>query len=95
MAEEQKQSQQAAVGEVSLLEQMLDDAKVRPEDEAYGTTALGLKQLLKEMLTPDNKGARVDKKAVDRMIAEKLLRVDDERGVAMVAKGARFLFRYR
>jgi len=70
MAEEQKQSQQAAVGEVSLLEQMLDDAKVRPEDEAYGTTALGLKQLLKEMLTPDNKGARVDKKAVDRMIAE-------------------------
>lgn len=70
MAEEQKQSQQAAVGEVSLLEQMLDDAKVRPEDEAYGTTALGLKQLLKEMLAPDNKGARVDKKAVDRMIAE-------------------------
>lgn len=70
MAEEQKQSQQAAVGEVSLLEEMLDDAKVRPEDEAYGTTALGLKQLLKEMLTPDNKGARVDKKAVDRMIAE-------------------------
>lgn len=70
MADEQKQSQQAAVGEVSLLEQMLDDAKVRPEDEAYGTTALGLKQLLKEMLTPDNKGARVDKKAVDRMIAE-------------------------
>ena len=32
---------------------------------------------------------------IDRMIAEKLLRVDDERGVAMVAKGARFLFRYR
>jgi type VI secretion system protein ImpC len=70
MAEQREQSQQAAGAEVSLLEQMLDDAKVRPEDEAYGTTALGLKQLLKEMLTPDNKGARVDKKAVDGMIAE-------------------------
>ena len=70
MAEQQDQATQAALEEGSLLDQMLEDAKVRPDDEAYGTTALGLKQLLKEMLTPDKKGARVDKKAVDRMIAE-------------------------
>ena len=49
---------------------MLEDAKVRPDDEAYGTTALGLKQLLREMLAPEKKGARVDKNSVDRMIAE-------------------------
>jgi type VI secretion system protein ImpC len=70
MAEEEEQAEQVVVEEGSLLEQMLEDAKVRPSDEAYGTTALGLKQLLREMLTPDKKGARVDKKAVDRMIAE-------------------------
>jgi len=71
MAEqEQKDAAGAVESEASLLDQMLEDAKVRPSDEAYGTTALGLKQLLKEMLTPDNKGARIDKKAVDKMIAE-------------------------
>ena len=66
----QKEAKQVSVEEGSLLDQMLEDAKVRPDDEAYGTTALGLKQLLREMLAPDKKGARVDKKAVDRMIAE-------------------------
>ncbi|MEM7434991.1 MAG: type VI secretion system contractile sheath large subunit [Myxococcota bacterium] len=70
MAEQQEKGQQATVEEGSLLDQMLEDAKVRPSDESYGTTALGLKQLLREMLAPDKKGGRVDKKAVDRMIAE-------------------------
>lgn len=32
---------------------------------------------------------------IDRMIAEKLLRADDERGVAMAAAGSRFFYRYR
>lgn len=32
---------------------------------------------------------------IDRMIAEKLLDLDDERGVAMAASGVRFLYRYR
>jgi len=32
---------------------------------------------------------------IDRMIAEKLLRVDDERGVAMTAEGPRFFNRHR
>ena len=31
----------------------------------------------------------------ERMIAEKLLGVDDERGVIMAAKGPRFFTRYR
>jgi type VI secretion system protein ImpC len=71
MAEQQKdEAKQVAVEEASLLDQMLEDAKVRREDDAYGTTALGLKQLLKEMLAPAKKGERVDKKAVDSMIAE-------------------------
>ena len=70
MAEEKEQAKQVTVEEDSLLDQMLEDAKVRPDDEAYGTTALGLKQLLREMLAPEQKGGRVDKKAVDRMIAE-------------------------
>ncbi len=70
MAEQKEQAKQVIVEEGSLLEQMLEDAKVRPHDEAYGTTALGLKQLLREMLAPDKKGERVDKNAVDKMIAE-------------------------
>ncbi len=72
MAEEQKQAETAEAGAVesSLLEQMLSEAKIAPQDEGYEVAKQGIQAFITEMLAPTRKGEKVDKALVDAMIAE-------------------------
>ena len=68
MAEEQEQAaQQAALTEGDLLDDMLDELELT--DESRGVARTGFEEFLRWFLKPGQK-AKVDKKAVDAMIAE-------------------------
>lgn len=62
---------QTSTGEPSLLESLLDDAHVERDDaEAYGIAKRGIEAFLGELLTSRNKYEKIDRGAVDLMIAE-------------------------
>ena len=70
MSEEQLQTGTEAFAEGSLLEMMLNEAKVSPESEGYEIAREGIQAFITELLTPERKSAKVDKALVDSMIAE-------------------------
>lgn len=73
MAEEkQEQQQQAAeaTGTESLLDDIVEATKLKPEDEAYSVTKAGLQAFLEEMVKPERQGAKVSGNLVDDMIAQ-------------------------
>ncbi len=72
MAEEQTQAAvaEAEATEGSLLDMMLDEAKIKPQDEGYDTAKQGIQAFITEMLAPTRKGEKVDKTLVDAMISE-------------------------
>ncbi len=74
MAEEEKEQQgqeaQAAEGEASLVDEILAITKVKPSDEAYGMTKMGLQAFVEQLTKPGMEGARVTQAEVDSMIAE-------------------------
>jgi len=60
----------APVGNVTLMEELLADAKLRPQDEGYEIAKKGVEAFILEMLAPNRSEDRVDKALVDAMIAE-------------------------
>ena len=71
MAEEQQQSEQAAELEgVSLIDQIMQETRLKPADEGYDTAKKGIQAFIGDLLTPQRKGEKVEQKVVDNMIAE-------------------------
>lgn len=73
MSEEQAQGAGGAATtteEVSLLDEILSESKLSPKDEAYQIAKRGVQAFITEMLAPTRQGERIDKSAVDAMIAE-------------------------
>ncbi len=70
MAEEQKekQAQQQAEAQTSLLDEIVAATRLKPSEEAYSITKQGLQAFIDEMLKP-GKEVRVTAAAVDEMIA--------------------------
>jgi type VI secretion system protein ImpC len=68
--EQQKEGAEAEAADGSLLEAMLAEAKIKPDDETYDVAKRGIQAFVTEMLAPSRKGERVDKAVVDAMIAE-------------------------
>lgn len=71
MAEENLEQQQAeqSTAEVSLLDDIVEATKLKPEDEAYSVTKAGLQAFLEEMVKPEREGAKVSGNLVDDMLA--------------------------
>ncbi len=71
MAEEQTAvaSQATQEEEGSLLEQMLNEAKLKPDDEGYDVARQGIEAFVTEMLAPSRMGEKIDRNVVDAMIA--------------------------
>ena len=73
MAEEEKKAQEAqaeaAEGELSLLDEIVQATKLRPVDEGYAATKQGVQAFIDELLKPGREGARVSAGLVDEMIA--------------------------
>ncbi|QIB51865.1 type VI secretion system contractile sheath large subunit [Pseudomonas sp. OIL-1] len=68
-------------GEVSILDSIIAETRLSPEDEAYGIAKRGVSAFIEELLKPQNQKEPVKKAMVDRMIAEidaKLSRQVDE-----------------
>ncbi|MBI4565360.1 MAG: type VI secretion system contractile sheath large subunit [Planctomycetes bacterium] len=77
---EQAQAQQTAAG-ASLLDEILQETKLKPTDEGYDVARKGVEAFIAEMLAPKAAYEKADKKAVDLMLAEidrKLSRQVDE-----------------
>lgn len=71
MAEEKQESQQAEVEEGgSLIDQIMQQTRLKPEDEGYDTAKKGIQAFIGDLLTPQRKGEKVEQKIVDDMIAE-------------------------
>lgn len=70
MAEELKAQGGQTLEQVSLLEDLLSDAKVTKEQEGYDVVKKGLQHFIAEMLAPSKSTERVDKNLIDVMIAE-------------------------
>ena len=54
----------------SLLEQIIQETNLDPQDEGYEAARLGISAFIEEMLKPSYAGEQVKKITVDRMIAE-------------------------
>ena len=61
---------QAVTSQSPIVEDVLSEIRLAPTDEAYPIARRGVQAFLSEMLTPEKKGRRVDKAAVDLLIAE-------------------------
>ncbi|MGR4972194.1 type VI secretion system contractile sheath large subunit [Pseudomonas sp. LARHCG127] len=75
----QQQSQDNA--DYSILESIIAQTRLTPDDEAYDIARRGVSAFIEELLKPQNSGEPVKKAMVDRMIAEidaKLSRQVDE-----------------
>jgi type VI secretion system protein ImpC len=72
MAEEQKEAQQAGAEaqQVSLLDEIVSEMKMKPSDEGYSVARQGVHALISELLTHRAPGERIDRKLVDAMISE-------------------------
>jgi type VI secretion system protein ImpC len=71
VAEQQTQTQpQTAVVSGSLLEEILNETKLGPNDDGYDTARQGVELFVTEMLKPQRALEKVDRAIVDGMIAE-------------------------
>ncbi|MCD6025561.1 MAG: impC [Solimicrobium sp.] len=74
MAEEQKQTVTTNVEETksgaSLLDQLIESARIKPGDEAYSITKQGVQEFISQLLEPQRATERVTAATVDDMIAE-------------------------
>nr|WP_314874013.1 type VI secretion system contractile sheath large subunit [uncultured Pseudomonas sp.] len=80
MSTEVQQATQDNV-EFGILDQIIAQTSLTPDDDAYGIAKRGVSAFIEELLKPHNRGEPVKKAMVDRMIAEidaKLSRQMDE-----------------
>ncbi len=73
MAETNAEAQVPAVQPVqtgSLLDEILSESKIKPSDEGYDVARQGVAAFIAEMLAPTRAAEKVDRSAVDAMIAE-------------------------
>ena len=74
MGEEEKEAQaapeaQAAEGEGTLIDEILQATKLKPSDEAYAVTKQGVQAFIDELVKPGREEARISAGLVDEMIA--------------------------
>ncbi len=74
MAEEKKQEapvqEATAKEEGSILDEIVQATKLKPEDEGYEVTKRGIQAFIDELLKPEREGAKVSAPLVDEMIAQ-------------------------
>ncbi len=56
--------------EYSILDSIIAETRLSPDDEAYDIAKRGVSAFIEELLKPKNSGEPVKKAMVDRMIAE-------------------------
>lgn len=80
-ASSQEAKSKSVATEVGILDRIIAETKLTPEDEAYNVAKQGIAVFIEELLKPQNKNEPIKKALVDRMISEidaKLSRQMDE-----------------
>src|SRR5580765_4776438 len=67
---EKTEGQAAATTAGSLLDDILSESKLKPSEDAYEITRRGVQAFISQMLGATHTGERVDKTAVDAMVAD-------------------------
>ncbi|MBF0527910.1 MAG: type VI secretion system contractile sheath large subunit [Deltaproteobacteria bacterium] len=67
--EKSQQTTATAADAVSLLDEIVQATRLKPEDEAYSMTKAGVQAFIDEMLKPGRAGQKVGASVVDEMIA--------------------------
>jgi type VI secretion system protein ImpC len=72
MSEYEKQTAEelATSEEGSLIDQIMQETRIKPTDEGYETAKRGVEAFIGDLLEPQRKGEKVEQKVVDNMIAE-------------------------
>lgn len=70
MSETVSQAADAAVAEMSLLDQVLAETRITAQDDGYDEARRGIAAFLAEIAKPAHAGEKIQAAAVDRMIAE-------------------------
>jgi len=84
MSDMQKQTEAgagAAAESGSLIDQILNETRLKPQDEGYATARRGVEAFIAEMLAPNRRDQKVEQRLIDQMISEidqKLSRQVDE-----------------
>jgi type VI secretion system protein ImpC len=80
-AEKKSQEQSAATQEMSLLDEIVQATRLKPEDEGYDTTRQGIQAFIDEILKPERAGVKIGKEIIDEMIS----RIDSKLSLQMNA----------
>ncbi|HEY1773892.1 MAG TPA: type VI secretion system contractile sheath large subunit, partial [Gammaproteobacteria bacterium] len=70
MSEMKKEGQTAEAAEGSLLDQIMQETRLKPTEEGYEIAKKGVEAFISELLQPQRKTEKVEQKLVDEMIAE-------------------------
>ena len=70
MSEMKKQGQTTEAAEGSLLDQIMQETRLKPSEEGYEIAKKGVEAFISELLQPSRKTEKVEQKLVDEMIAE-------------------------
>ncbi|MCK5262099.1 MAG: type VI secretion system contractile sheath large subunit [Gammaproteobacteria bacterium] len=71
MSEQETQTEgQAGAAEGSLLDQIMQETRIKPTDDGYETAKRGVEAFIADLLEPQRKGEKIEQKVVDNMIAE-------------------------
>jgi type VI secretion system protein ImpC len=71
MSEQEKKAAESAAAEGgSLLDQIMQETRIKPSDEGYETAKRGVEAFISDLLEPQRKGEKVEQKVVDNMISE-------------------------
>lgn len=71
MADHEKQTAELADSEEgSLIDQIMQETRIKPTDEGYETAKKGVEAFISDLLEPQRKGEKVEQKVVDNMISE-------------------------
>jgi type VI secretion system protein ImpC len=70
MSEMKKEGQTAEAAEGSLLDQIMQETRLKPSEEGYEIAKKGVEAFISELLQPQRKTEKVEQKLVDEMIAE-------------------------
>jgi type VI secretion system protein ImpC len=79
MTEQMQEGQQAEVVERgSLIDQIMQETRLKPADEGYETAKKGVQAFITDLLAPQRKGEKVEQKVVDGMIQEIDVRIGQQ-----------------
>jgi len=67
---QEMESVEEGVEEISLLDQIVDETKLKPQDEIYPLAKKGLEALIAQLVKPSNRDVKFYKGVVDEMIAD-------------------------